>query len=189
MSKKSNGEGSISHRANGTWLAQISLYGRRISRTFKTNLEAKEWVNEISDRLGIHAIANKKREENIEDKIKLLSKEYENGNGRGRITANNGISRLRKYKLTTDQYNSMFELQDGKCAICGKEFIKTPHIDHDHITGKVRGILCRNCNQALGFIGDSPVLAMGLSKYLIEHEARGIPWKEFDLFGTYQREK
>ena len=179
MSKKSNGEGSISHRFNDTWLAQVSVYGDRISRTFKTHLEAEEWVRDISDRLGIRNISNKKREKKVDDRINLLSEEHKNGNAK--VTTSNGRARLRRYKLTTDKYEAMFEAQDGRCAICRKEFIEMPHIDHDHITGKVRGILCRKCNYALGLIGDSPVLAMELAKYLIEHEARGIPWVKLGM--------
>lgn len=52
------------------------------------------------------------------------------------------------------KYNELFEKQKGCCAICGKhqsELEKTLHVDHDHKTGKVRGLLCQRCNQALGY--------------------------------------
>lgn len=60
----------------------------------------------------------------------------------------------KKYGITLDQFNYLVEVQDNKCAICEKEFDRKskdrlPHIDHDHVTLKVRGLLCINCNMRL----------------------------------------
>ena len=51
------------------------------------------------------------------------------------------------YKITEEQYTNMWKKQKGKCAICGKD-LKEHYldVDHDHETGKVRGLLCRYCN-------------------------------------------
>lgn len=50
-------------------------------------------------------------------------------------------------------FNTLLELQDGLCAICG---VPNPeHVDHDHRTGAVRGILCFNCNGGLGQFRDN----------------------------------
>jgi hypothetical protein len=71
------------------------------------------------------------------------------------------MQRLRRYNLTEAQYQSMVEAQGGKCAICSKVPNgvglngKKLHIDHCHITNKVRGLLCRECNHAIGALGDS----------------------------------
>lgn len=58
-----------------------------------------------------------------------------------------------KYKgivdMTYDRYLSELDKQNGKCKICEKE-MKTPHVDHDHVTGKYRGLLCVFCNNGLG---------------------------------------
>lgn len=57
--------------------------------------------------------------------------------------------------LTEEQYNQIIIKQEGKCAICSLIFAKShikPVEDHDHNTGKVRGILCQKCNMDLGFI-------------------------------------
>lgn len=67
-------------------------------------------------------------------------------------------SKLRlMYGITLDDYNRMLEAQDGCCAICHRsETVKRGGetaplaVDHDHTTGTVRGLLCRNCNMALG---------------------------------------
>jgi hypothetical protein len=66
--------------------------------------------------------------------------------------------RLVRYGLTEDAYTTMFLGQGCKCAICGTD---TPgnsrdwHVDHDHISGKVRGILCHHCNLMLGNAKDN----------------------------------
>ena len=52
-----------------------------------------------------------------------------------------------KYNMTQDDYNTLFLAQQGRCAICGKE-VKLV-VDHNHETGKVRGLLCKICNYAL----------------------------------------
>jgi len=61
--------------------------------------------------------------------------------------------RQRKYGLTTEQYQEMAQAQGNKCAICQVE--KPLVIDHDHGTGKVRGLVCTPCNTALGQFGDT----------------------------------
>lgn len=52
-----------------------------------------------------------------------------------------------QYSLTIKQHNEMIEAQKGLCAIC--KLKRKLHIDHDHATGKVRGLLCKSCNYKL----------------------------------------
>lgn len=63
------------------------------------------------------------------------------------------------YGLTKEEFFDMFENQDGKCALCEKVFPGMSknqlHIDHDHETNKVRGLLCMQCNVGLGMLGDN----------------------------------
>jgi hypothetical protein len=72
-----------------------------------------------------------------------------------RIWAKNNAGRVRQYDLkrryglNIEQYDSMLVNQAGKCAICLKPFIRSPQIDHDHKTGKVRGLLCIHCNRTI----------------------------------------
>ncbi|KKM75774.1 hypothetical protein LCGC14_1386860 [marine sediment metagenome] len=71
----------------------------------------------------------------------------------------------------------MFEGQNGLCAICGKPETHRNYygpvrlsVDHDHKTGKVRSLLCNNCNVALGLIKEDVGIAMKLLHYLVEHK-------------------
>ena len=59
-----------------------------------------------------------------------------------------------KYGITQEFYNTLMVSQRHVCAIC--ENSAKLVIDHDHITGKVRGLLCNSCNTGIGFLGDSP---------------------------------
>jgi len=64
----------------------------------------------------------------------------------------------------------MFKLQNNSCKICLSELnldSKDAHIDHCHTTNKVRGILCRNCNLALGLMKDNVISLENAIKYLI----------------------
>ena len=65
---------------------------------------------------------------------------------------------LRRYGITEDEYFEMFNAQKGKCKLCGKtkprNGAKHLIIDHCHSTGKVRGLLCNNCNVLLGKLKD-----------------------------------
>jgi len=71
---------------------------------------------------------------------------------------------VKRYGITVEDLDRLMEEQDGKCAICAVSFDEVrPHIDHDHscCPGQyscgecIRGLLCRDCNQGLGFFRDS----------------------------------
>ncbi len=77
-------------------------------------------------------------------------------------------------RLDKDEYDRWLEmLRAGPCAICGRE--DDLCIDHDHDTGIIRGILCRNCNRALGLIGDNLANVEKAVEYL-KKETQGIPF-------------
>lgn len=80
-------------------------------------------------------------------------------------------ARLRyTYGITLAEYHAILERQKHSCAICDHPFeeskSKGRHVDHDHETGKVRGILCRGCNYALGFLQDRIDLVKKAAAYL-----------------------
>lgn len=77
------------------------------------------------------------------------------------------------YGLDEASYKALYEKQHGKCLICGRHFeevstnrTKTACVDHDHKTGVVRGLLCWNCNVAIGKLDDNPDTVLNAYKYL-----------------------
>lgn len=78
----------------------------------------------------------------------------------------------KQYGITIDEVNQMWDDQDGCCAICGEPEPDQPdrfqrmHVDHDHETGVVRGLLCSRCNQGLGYFQDDPDRLEAAAQYL-----------------------
>lgn len=129
-------------------------------------------------------------------KCKMCNKEHEQS---GREIKTNSASRLcekfkphnwsgldrddaimrRQYGISTDEFNKLLKFQGDRCAICSKpiELIrKRINIDHDHITNKVRGILCTGCNTGLGHLGDD-IAGLKRALYYLEN----TPYDEFKL--------
>ena len=75
-----------------------------------------------------------------------------------------------KYGISEENYNQMLAEQHGGCAICGRKQRGKKHIylyvDHNHITGQVRGLLCCSCNSAVGQFRDDPALLRRAIEYL-----------------------
>ncbi len=69
-----------------------------------------------------------------------------------------------RYGITAAEYDAMVEAQGGVCAMCEER--APEHVDHDHLTGRIRGVLCSCCNQALGNLRDSVDLARRAVDYL-----------------------
>ena len=83
------------------------------------------------------------------------------------------------YNLTLDDYAKMLKQQNGVCAICGESettissktgTIKCLAVDHNHKTGKNRGLLCGRCNQALGLFQENPQILTLAALYLRRHQ-------------------
>jgi len=78
-----------------------------------------------------------------------------------------------KYGITLATYNQLLNQQQHRCALCGTDSPggngKRFHVDHNHQTGKVRGLLCGNCNTGLGQLKDSPKLLRRAIQYLNEN--------------------
>ena len=74
----------------------------------------------------------------------------------------------REYGITLDYFESMLSKQNGGCAICGGTGWGKggPNVDHDHKTGKVRGLLCACCNMSIGGLGDDPKIVRRAAEYL-----------------------
>jgi len=78
-------------------------------------------------------------------------------------------ARVKQYGLTLEAYEQMYKIQNGQCSICSQPK-KILSVDHDHSTGRVRGLLCKSCNHGLGFFYDNIALLMKAKLYL-EKEA------------------
>jgi hypothetical protein len=77
----------------------------------------------------------------------------------------------RLYNLTLEEIDNMLILQEHKCVICHKSLHETYRcIDHDHKTGKVRGILCRSCNTMLGQVCEDVQVLKDAITYLEMHK-------------------
>lgn len=83
------------------------------------------------------------------------------------------------YNISLEDYNTLFNKQNGKCAVCLKEetsldnrgnSIKKLAVDHCHSTGKVRGLLCNRCNTALGLLKEDKEIVNNILNYLKEHK-------------------
>jgi hypothetical protein len=79
-------------------------------------------------------------------------------------------SNLKKYGITLAEYERLLKKQKGVCAICKKPEYDARQrrlsVDHDHETGRVRGLLCARCNRALGMFNDNPELLRSAARYL-----------------------
>ena len=61
---------------------------------------------------------------------------------------------LKRYGLTPEDWQEMYERQEGRCALCGEMPSKALCVDHDHSTDEVRALLCNSCNVRLGAVED-----------------------------------
>jgi hypothetical protein len=92
--------------------------------------------------------------------------------------------RKNKYGISNEAFIQLIEKQNNKCAGCLIEFKDDGerHLDHCHKTGAIRGLLCRNCNLAVGNAQDSIAILIRLTEYLISFEMR---WSS----GPYEKVK
>ena len=81
------------------------------------------------------------------------------------------------YGISLEEYNTMREQQNAKCACCGVDETETPRgrlfVDHCHSSGKIRALLCQHCNTALGMVKDDVEILSSLITYLQEHKDYG----------------
>lgn len=87
-----------------------------------------------------------------------------------------------KYGMTPDEYDALLTAQNGRCAICDRLPSDNArhgrlYVDHHHASGKVRGLLCDQCNRAIGLLQDSPDVIMAAAAYLLTRQIEA-PLKE-----------
>ena len=105
-----------------------------------------------------------------------------NANAR-KYDSNNPIKRRsrrlkRLFGITLEQYQALWDEQKGLCAICGgpetatdgrTKKLKWLSVDHNHQTGKVRALLCQNCNSVIGHAAEDPAILKQAIAYLEQH--------------------
>lgn len=150
-------------------------------KDYQKNYETREEANERQ---------HKRREENIElyrknardryakhkahPRIKRVYTEQELvDKNKRRIIKHKESMLKRKYDISIKDFEDMLEDQENRCAICGVNFKDVkgyPSIDHDHLSGDVRGVLCHSCNVGLGFFKDDIARLQEAIEYLIRNQ-------------------
>ena len=133
--------GSIRKLPSGSYQSRWMQNGEQIYKTFPTLFLAQKF---------------------LEAKARELGKDWSQYKvARGK--------RIRSYGITEAMFDQMMINQDGKCYICKSDNGAIALcIDHDHLTGKVRGLLCNKCNRGLGLFSDDVVLLKRAMNYLLE---------------------
>jgi Recombination endonuclease VII len=96
------------------------------------------------------------------DKLRVQSREWARNNPNKVLDSHYRA----KYNISLDEFNKMCHDQGGKCSLCDKIPKGKLVVDHDHVTSKIRGLLCRSCNGALGVLGDNVSKISKVIQYL-----------------------
>jgi len=84
-------------------------------------------------------------------------------------------ARLRRFGLEPEDLTNMLEKQNYSCLICGRKLeregrkLNSAHLDHCHQCGELRGLLCKRCNTAIGFIESDEIVFFKVFNYYVEH--------------------
>lgn len=112
------------------------------------------------------------------EKYKELRREYRKKHPWRNSKEYDRMYRIKKiYNLSPEAHSEMIMTQGNCCAICGDQFRekktkhKHPCVDHDHKTGKLRGILCSSCNLLIGYANDSEDVLEKAIKYLRKYSS------------------
>ncbi len=123
----------------------------------------RDWYAKNPDRVAANSARYRKA-----NKAKLAEKNRAWNEANPDYRKNRSLMLL--YGLSRDEYDQMLLSQNGLCAICGEE-MKTVNVDHDHRDGRVRGLLCKNCNMGLGHFFDSIALLASAIKFLGRYDS------------------
>jgi hypothetical protein len=123
-------------------------------------------AHNISERKSHYALYGKKYYEANKDKIKERSKRNYAKTRELKLVKHRHHVLKSRYGITMEEYYQMLETQNNKCAVCDNKATKTLDVDHDHETGRVRGLLCNNCNRGIGHLKDNPDILRRAISYL-----------------------
>lgn len=137
-----------------------------LNRACKT-CEKKRAVQWHKDNREKSREATRRFKQNNPDKIAAYNKSP------GKRRSQHKYDLRTRYGLEITEYEAMVAEQSGACAACGDVPDRMLVVDHCHKSGRVRGLLCRPCNTALGFMGDDPVLLRRLAEFATQHREGG----------------
>lgn len=105
------------------------------------------------------------------DRLKVSRRRWLDNNVEHRRTRERGYARdnrnkklVKRYGITVDQFEEIVTVVQGRCQIC--QVARALHVDHDHNTGRVRGLLCGNCNRGIGLFQEDPQKLRAAIAYL-----------------------
>lgn len=123
-------------------------YDSKRYATLKSNNDS--FLSEMAERKRMWRKKNSTKNSDIQkrwkfehpDQVKMIGRDY---------------NYRKKYNITLDDYNNLLLLQDGKCLLCGntsayKTKSRNLFVDHNHVNGKIRGLLCSKCNTCVGVV-------------------------------------
>lgn len=132
-----------------------------------------------ADKKKYQKIYNKKYAADPKNRQRILQAKSKYNNRQDLKNKRKGYKLKSKFGMTLDEYNKMFQEQNGLCKLCSKPEtarhrcgdkiqVKDLSVDHSHKTGKIRGLLCSCCNRALGYAQESIEILENMIKYLEE---------------------
>lgn len=149
----------------------------KICTECKISKEELEFYKKPKGKNGLHSFCkkccskavskrSKDRKLGLPSVLKVRHKEH---GEKGSQDYQTSTSLKSNYGITIKEYNKLLTLQNGCCAICKRhhtEFSRRLDVDHDHKSGKIRGLLCSGCNRGLGYFKDSEQLLDQASEYI-----------------------
>ncbi len=122
----------------------------------------------------------------LNNKDKVKERELKRSKSENRIRYTRNLA-LKKYGISTEEYNILYELQDGLCAICMKPETQERNgnkcklsVDHDHASGEIRGLLCSKCNLGIGIFNDDLNILTRAAAYILESNKESMWRNVFD---------
>lgn len=153
---------------------KICAHEKRVKRYANNRdqaiIDAAKWKKDNRERINELTRMDKK---NHPEKYEKWRKDYYERNKKDITTR----AICRRIGVNVNDYNALMKAQNGQCAICGKEETRKLKgklmrlcLDHNHETGKIRALLCHDCNSGLGKFYDSPDILTKAAIYLMDHE-------------------
>jgi len=149
---------SLAHKGQVSWRKGKKFVDTEVSKE-KRKAYIRNWKSKNKNRIleATRAWSKKNRVH-----ITTLARLYYRANKQKELDR----VRLKKYGISGNEYREILKRQGGKCPICRNSIVKNLSVDHDHATGKIRGLICNPCNLAIANAGDSPDRLRAMAKYL-----------------------